>query len=66
LGTVLLARADEMTTTTNNDSLSPSLTADAVVVESLINEAEKRFNQAIRYHPQHLHAHYNLAVLYMY
>lgn len=50
LGTVLLAQADEM-----DDSDGHK--------ESTVMEAERRFRDAIRSHPHHAHAHYNLAVL---
>lgn len=53
LGTVLLAKAEE--TKTN----------DVQLVISLVEEAMNRFREAIKTHPHHVHAHYNLAVIYM-
>jgi len=47
LGTVLLAQAEEVT----SDK------------ESVINQAEKHFQQALKWHPNHIHARYNLAVI---
>lgn len=52
LGTVLLARADDME---DGDRRK----------EMAVQEAELRFRDAIRSHPHHAHAHYNLAVLYL-
>lgn len=49
---MLLARADE-----------PDADADAR--KRSVAEAEERFRQAIRSHPRHAHARYNLAVLHM-
>ncbi len=31
----------------------------------LVREAEGRFREAIRAHPHHVHAHYNLAIIHM-
>ncbi|KAI9552752.1 putative transmembrane and TPR repeat-containing protein 1-like [Daphnia sinensis] len=52
LGTVLLARADDMEDGDRRKELA-------------VQEAELRFREAIRSHPHHAHAHYNLAVLYL-
>ena len=52
LGTVLLARADELDDADSTKRLS-------------VIEAEERFRDAIRSHPHHVNAHYNLAVLHM-
>ncbi|XP_057381513.1 protein O-mannosyl-transferase TMTC1-like [Daphnia carinata] len=52
LGTVLLARADDMEDGDRRKELA-------------VKEAERRFHDAIRSHPHHAHAHYNLAVLYL-
>jgi hypothetical protein len=52
LGTVLLARADDLDDSDGRKELA-------------VREAELRFHDAIRSHPHHAHAHYNLAVLYL-
>ena len=57
LGTVLWARADELA---DVHQLEPNRQ------EAIMTEAEKHFYDAIRSHPHHVHAHYNLAVLHMY
>jgi len=54
LGTVLLARAEEQQHQQHQQQLS-----DVVI------EAKNYFYGAIRAHPHHVHAHYNLAVLHM-
>ena len=51
---MLLARAEEDDETADNVKNQK---------ESLVVEAEQHFWLAIRSHPHHVHAHYNLAIL---
>ena len=61
LGTVLLAHADQQLSEDDNSrtDFGHPLEQSAVWVE-----AKKYFYEAIRSHPHHVHAHYNLAVLH--
>ena len=61
LGTVLLARADQQLSEEHHGRNDSSHSPDHAGV---LTEAKKYFYDAIRSHPHHVHAHYNLAVLH--
>ena len=77
LGTVLLAQAEEtemddesivINNEYNYDGSSRNKERNVFRRQdsALVKEAENRFREAIRVHPEHVHAHYNLAVIHTY